>query len=150
MVEGSALKPCLAHCSSVYSCLLDASKAFDRIHYGKLFYILIDKKVPFCIIRLLLDNYIRQEARVTWNESESSYFRLPNGVNKGGVLSPTLFHIYIDRLSCKLRISGFSCHINNTYMGTLFYADDITIVFSIHGLDFMLCKNLFACVIYKF
>ena len=29
--------------SQVYSCLLDASKAFDRIHYGKLFNILINK-----------------------------------------------------------------------------------------------------------
>ena len=50
--------------SNVYSCLLDASKAFAKVHYGKLFRILLDKKVPFCIIRLLLDSYIRQQARV--------------------------------------------------------------------------------------
>ena len=30
--------------SNVYSCLLDASKAFDRIHYGKMFSILLHKK----------------------------------------------------------------------------------------------------------
>ena len=29
--------------SDVYSCLLDASKAFDRVHYGKLFRILLSK-----------------------------------------------------------------------------------------------------------
>ena len=34
----------LSHGSNVYSCILDASKAFDRINYEKLFYILIDKK----------------------------------------------------------------------------------------------------------
>ena len=40
---------------SVYSCLLDASKAFDRVHYVKLFNILLYKKVPLVIIRFLFD-----------------------------------------------------------------------------------------------
>ena len=35
---------------NVYNCLLDASKAFDRIHYGKLFTILLSKQVPAFII----------------------------------------------------------------------------------------------------
>ena len=50
--------------SNVYSCLLDASKAFDKIHYGKLFNALLRKNVPFCIVRILLDAYTRQQARV--------------------------------------------------------------------------------------
>ena len=45
------------HGSQVYSCLLDASKAFDRIHYGKLFNILISRKLPAFIIRVLFDSY---------------------------------------------------------------------------------------------
>ena len=45
--------------SNVYSCLLDASKAFDRIHYGKLFNHLLERGVPFCIVRLVLDSYSR-------------------------------------------------------------------------------------------
>ena len=45
--------------SNVYSCLLDASKAFDRIHFGKLFAILIERNVPLCFIRLILDAYSR-------------------------------------------------------------------------------------------
>ena len=32
----------LTTCSNVYSCLLDASKVFDKVHYGKLFRILLD------------------------------------------------------------------------------------------------------------
>ena len=33
--------------SNVYSCLLNASKAFDRVHWGRLFKILIERKVYF-------------------------------------------------------------------------------------------------------
>ena len=46
--------------NNVYSCLLDASKAFDRIHIEKLFAILIDSNVHLCFIRLILDAYTRQ------------------------------------------------------------------------------------------
>ena len=50
--------------SNVYSCLLDASKVFDKIHYGKLFNVLLRNDIPFCIICILLDAYTRQQARV--------------------------------------------------------------------------------------
>ena len=49
--------------SNVYGCLLDASKEFDRIHYGKLLSMLLSKQVPAFIIRYLLDRYIRQMSR---------------------------------------------------------------------------------------
>ncbi len=32
--------------SSVYACMLDASKAFDKVHFGKLFKLLVDSKMP--------------------------------------------------------------------------------------------------------
>ena len=41
---------------------------------------------------MLLDSYIQQEARVTWNECESSYWS-----KAGCVLSPSLFNLYIDK-----------------------------------------------------
>ena len=113
--------------SNVYSCLLDASKAFDKIHYGKLFNVLLRKDVPFCIVRILLDAYTRQQARVLWNTCTSDYFAISNGVKQGGVLSPILFSIYIDRLLILLKESGIGCHLNGTYCGALAYADDITI-----------------------
>ena len=40
--------------NQVYSCLLDASKACDRIHYRKLFNILISRKLPVFIVRVLI------------------------------------------------------------------------------------------------
>ena len=50
------------HGSNVYSCMLDASKAFDRVHFGTLFKLLLGCNIPIGIIRLLLDSYTRQQA----------------------------------------------------------------------------------------
>ena len=84
-----------------------------------------------------------------WNKCESSYFRLPNGVKQGVVLSPILFNLYIDRLLFKTWKSGFGCHVNHVYIGVLSFVDDLTISCpkSINGLNFMLdICNRFACV----
>ena len=70
--------------SNIFSCLLDASKAFDRVHYGKLFNILLSKKLPICIIRMLLDCYIRQESRASWSSYYTDYFTMSNGVKQVG------------------------------------------------------------------
>ena len=86
-----------------------------------------------------MDGYVRQEARVIWNSCHSKYFRLNNGVKQGGVLSPTQFNLYIDRLLVTLKNSGLGCHINGTYMGELSYADDITLSCpSVYGLNKMM------------
>ena len=42
--------------SNVYCCLLDASKAFDQVYYGKLFTILLARNVSPYFIRLLIDS----------------------------------------------------------------------------------------------
>ena len=64
--------------SYVYSCLLDASKAYDRVHYGTLFRLLLTKCVPMGFIRLVLDGYIRQKACALWNNVKSRYFTMAN------------------------------------------------------------------------
>ena len=112
----------------MYSCLLDASKAFHRVHYGKLFRILVFKKLPRLIIRLILDRYLRQSVCVMWDSCKSEYLKMYNGVKQGGVISCRLFNLYIDPLLVQLSNSGYGCHIAGVYAGTLSYADDITIL----------------------
>lgn len=125
--------------SDVYSCLLDASKAFDRVHFGKLFTILFEKGLPSCIIRILYDSYLRQYTCAMWGDHISKFFNVSNGVKQGGVLSPILFTLYIDKLLMKLRRIGSGCHINGTFVGVLSYADDLTLLNpSIRGLNKML------------
>ena len=125
--------------SNVYCCLLDASKAFDKVHYGKLFKMLLSKNISPFITRLIIDNYIHQMSRVSWGLYMSDYFALCNGVKQGGVMSALLFTLYIDNLLFKLKDSGYGCHMNGVYMGVLSYADDITLLCpSIRGLNCML------------
>ena len=62
--------------SDVYCCLLDASKAFDRIHYGELFTLLLSTKMPVKIIRLIIDSYVRQSTKISWDNVYTNYFQL--------------------------------------------------------------------------
>ncbi len=45
--------------SEVYTCAIDASKAFDRVRRDKLFILLIEKGLPAFIVRILFDGYKR-------------------------------------------------------------------------------------------
>ena len=67
--------------SNIYCCLLGASKAFDMIQ--KLFSILLSKNMHPLVLRLLLNSYLYQKARVSWGNHLSQYFALANGVKQG-------------------------------------------------------------------
>ena len=61
--------------SSVYLVLLDASKAFDRLHFGKLFTELCNRKVHPLIIRFLLVSYVRG-VKGKMGNGELGFFKL--------------------------------------------------------------------------
>ena len=84
--------------TSVYCCLLDLKKAFDKVKFSTLFKKLLDKGMPKLFVRLLITMYIYQSCKVRWNQSLSSSFTIVNGVRQGAVLSPSLFSLYIDKL----------------------------------------------------
>ena len=114
--------------SNVFITLLDASKAFDRVEYVKLFKLLIKRNMCPIVIRFLINMYICQTIRVKWCSHITELTKTSNGVKQGGVMSPLLFTIYIDVLLCRLRDSGVGCYIGNTFCGALGYADDIILL----------------------
>ena len=89
--------------SNVYGTVLDATKAFDRIDFCKLFREMIIRKIPPLVIRLIMEMYEKQSMAVRWNNEYSDSFGESNGVKQGGVLSPILFCIYIDNLLMSLK-----------------------------------------------
>ena len=90
--------------SPVYSCFLDASKAFDRVNHWTLFRKLLYRGVPAVLIRIMLYWYRTRTFCVKWVSTTSECFNVLNGVRQGGILSPYLFIVYIDDLSNMLTV----------------------------------------------
>ena len=125
--------------SSIYMCMLDASKAFDRVDLVVLFQKLFYRGMCPVLLKLLIKIYVDQSMRVTWNGSFSSLFSVSNGVKQGGVLSPILFNIYVEDIVISLKKYSVGCHVSGMYCGIFTYADDITLLSpSSSGLNFML------------
>ena len=133
--------------SNVYGIVLDATKAFDRINYCKLFRILLDRNIDPMICRLLLNMYTNQKLRVKWANTFSTEFSASNGVKQGGVISPLLFCVYMDGLISELLASNVGCYMGAVYAGIFMFADDIKLLApSVLALNIMLdiCINYAA------
>ncbi len=64
--------------------MLDASKAFDRVKYCKLFNELLNCNVSPFILRLLSVLYTNQTLQVKWKSITGASFSVLNGVKQGG------------------------------------------------------------------
>jgi hypothetical protein len=107
------------HDSSVFCTFLDASKAFDKVHYWKLFSVLLARNIPALITRLLLNIYTGQCLRVLWNWIYSGNFSVRNGVQQGGIVSQILFSVYYDDVLCRLQRAGVGCYFGQIFTGAL-------------------------------
>ncbi len=114
--------------SNVYVSLLDATKAFDRVKYCKLFRELSNRQMSPLVIRLLMYMYTNQRLWVRWGDEMSRQFGVVNGVKQGGVLSPLLFAVYIDGLLIRLEETGVGCHMGICFIGALAFADDLNLL----------------------
>ena len=66
----TVLKEVIAYYSkhgSLYCIMLDATKAFDRVNYCKLFQELLDRVLPREYLRLLHNMYTNHVTHVSWN-----------------------------------------------------------------------------------
>ena len=91
---------------------------------GGNFSILIEKKVSYIFLHLIFNSCIRQKACVAWGIFRSQYLNVT---------------IYIDKVLVMLRTTGIRGHIGSAYIGTLSYADDITLLCpSVRGLNEMI------------
>ena len=72
--------------------------------------------------------YQSQLVCVKWGKVVSNCFGISNGVRQGGILSPNLFALYMNKLSRLLVMSNVGCYIDGQCMNHLMYADDIFIL----------------------
>jgi Reverse transcriptase (RNA-dependent DNA polymerase) len=84
--------------------------------------------IPATFVRILLKLYTEHCVQVTWADFASDYFSVVNGVKQGGVLTPTLFCVYIEDLLVKLSQCGVGRFIGTNFVGAFAYADDIVLL----------------------
>jgi hypothetical protein len=94
------------HDTPVFCVMLDAIKAFDSVHFIKLFEILLRNGLCPLLARFLANLYTTQKMCVKWGDHSSILFNVRNGVKQGGVLSPILFNLYIGELVEKFSKTG--------------------------------------------
>jgi hypothetical protein len=73
----------ITHGSTVSVCLLDMTKAFDKVNRYCLYLKLMKKKVPLKFLNVLISWFSKYFATVCWNATFSSSFRLICGVRQG-------------------------------------------------------------------
>ena len=121
---------------------MDASKAFDCVNHYMLFKKLAVRGVPLFLVRLSVFWYSNQLMYVKWKNIMSEGFHVTNGVRQGGVLSPYLFCVYIDKMSGSLNEAQTGCIIGGAKINHIMYADDIVLLSpSAYGLSVLL-KNV--------
>ena len=74
---------------------LDRSKAFDTINIHTLIRKLLQTNIPRTIIKLIANYFNGHEAYTRYRNHTSSQRQFKTGVPQGGILSLTLFNIYM-------------------------------------------------------
>ena len=121
------------------ACLLcvDFSKAFDTIHRGKPFEILLAYGLPQETVNAISMHYQDSRAMVRSPDGDTDFFQIISGVLQGDTLAPYLFIICLDyalRISAdKHKELGFTLEHRSSrhpakYMTDIDFADDIALL----------------------
>ena len=112
--------------SSVYTCFVDATKAFDMVKFDKLFLLMIKRGVSSIDLRAMMDLYSHQRIRTVWSGTYTGSFSATNGMRHGSVALPILFGLYMDELIQRLESNGDGCWLGPHFYGAMGYADDLS------------------------
>ena len=116
------------HLGDTCMCMLDASKAFDRVDLLLLFSKLLQRDICQFSLRFLMSTYCNEQVRVKWNCTTSGTFSTSNSVKQDEVFSPILFNVYINELILLLSEQGVGCHLHVQFVGAFINADDVTLL----------------------
>jgi hypothetical protein len=140
----SVIESYVANGSTVNLCALDLSKAFDRMNHFALFIRLMERNFPVEILKIIENWFSISETCVRWEGNFSYFFKLAAGTRQGGILSPTLFAIFIDRIIDRVLLTNVGCYKSNICVSIFLYADDILLLaHTVTGLQMLVdaCEN---------
>ena len=106
---------------------IDFSKAYDRVHRGKLWRCLESLGVSGKFLEVLHSLYMENCMQVKVDDQLSDPFRVGVGLRQGCVLSPMLFSLYINGLIDDLKQKQCGVASGSTQIPGLLYADDTSL-----------------------
>lgn len=84
--------------------------------------------MPGELINILRYWYGHQTNQVKWRSELSDEYGLECGVRQGGLTSPVLFNLYVNRLIVELSNTNVGCSIDGHCINSISYADDMVLL----------------------
>jgi len=112
----------------LYTCAVDASKAFDKVSRPHLWLKLMQLNISASIVLAIIHYYDESYMIIQISENFSEVFKTSMGVRQGGVLSPKLFAIFVDELLRDLEATELGIKIGETRITAIMYADDLLLI----------------------
>ena len=115
----------------LYTCFIDFSKAFDKVHHALLWEKLASIGISSKMLSILQSMYAQATSRLCANHEESEIFACRRGVRQGCNLSPLLFSLFINDLDQFLTDNNSgSVQLVQTHLRLLLFADDLVLLAS--------------------
>lgn len=112
----------------LYACAIDASKAFDKVSRPHLWVKLIGSGLATEYVLAIINYYEKSYMVAQIGDKFSEVFETKNGVRQGGVMSPKLFSIYVEKMINEIENVGFGIRIGRLHISAVMYADDLIIL----------------------
>ena len=112
----------------LYLGFLDIEKAYDRVNREMLCGVLGKVGLSEKIVNIVKSMYVDTKARYRLGSLETDWVKSERGVRQGCILSPTLFSLYTEELSVRVRRMNAGVKIGEDKIGILLYADDVVVL----------------------
>ena len=142
LIDKSAASKC-----PLFVCYVDFKAAFDRVNRAALLYKMLKKGIGGKFIKIVRSMFTSARSRVKWGHHLSAKLQNLHGVLQGGVLSPTLFNMFLSDINEYLdKQNGIT--VGDMVIFYLLFADDLILTAQtsaglqslIHGLE-VFCKQ---------
>jgi len=127
-VINQLIKLCTKRKQKLIICMLDASKAFDKVDRTRLWAKLFEEGVDHSIIFCLMAYYAESIMLVKNGDEISVMFLAIISVRQGGVASPKLYSVYGKKMVDAIKSLGIGVNILFLIISIILYADDLTLV----------------------
>ena len=114
--------------SPVHCAMVDLTKAFDKVNYGKLMRKLRDSTLPKQIVDTMGYMFMNTYVNVQFAGVTSDPWKVGNGTRQGSVISPLLFSYYINEMTNCISDMHEGCTLAGVKFNIICYVDDIALL----------------------